>query len=71
MEDETGKKLKALTVFSLTIKYLIDDLIENLNKQIKNGVDKNDINWVLTVPAIWDEHAKQFMRTAAREVILL
>ncbi|KAH3897100.1 heat shock 70 kDa protein 12A-like [Dreissena polymorpha] len=67
LEDETGKKLKALTVFSLTIKYLMDDLMENLNKQVQNGVDKNYINWVLTVPAIWDEHAKQFMRTAARE----
>ncbi|XP_052229233.1 heat shock 70 kDa protein 12A-like [Dreissena polymorpha] len=38
-----------------------------LNKQIQNGVDKNDIHWVLTVPAIWNEHAKQFIRTAARE----
>ncbi|XP_052212853.1 heat shock 70 kDa protein 12A-like [Dreissena polymorpha] len=67
LEDETGKKLKALTVFSLTIKYLVDDVMDSLNKQITNGVNKNDINWVLTVPAIWDEHAKQFMRTAARE----
>ncbi|KAH3820948.1 hypothetical protein DPMN_122700 [Dreissena polymorpha] len=67
LEDETGKKLKALTVFSLTIKYLIDDVMDFLNKQITNGVNKNDINWVLTVPAIRDDHAKQFMRTAARE----
>ncbi|KAH3704812.1 heat shock 70 kDa protein 12A-like [Dreissena polymorpha] len=67
LEDETGKQLEALIVFSLTIKYLIDDLKESLNRQIQKGVDKNDIHWVLTVPAIWDEHAKQFMRTAARE----
>jgi hypothetical protein len=27
-----------------------------------------DIHWVLTVPAIWDEVAKKFMRKSAEEV---
>ena len=30
----------------------------------------NDIQWVLTVPAIWTPGAKQFMREAAYEVSL-
>lgn len=31
--------------------------------------DEKSIRWVLTVPAIWDENAKQFMREAAHKVI--
>lgn len=33
--------------------------------------DPLSIRWVLTVPAIWDENSKQFMREAAHRVILL
>jgi hypothetical protein len=29
---------------------------------------ENDIHWVLTVPAIWKDNAKQFMREAAQQV---
>ena len=31
-------------------------------------VERDDIFWVLTVPAIWDDSAKQFMREAAVNV---
>ena len=33
-----------------------------------NGFKADDIQWVLTVPAIWTPRAKQFMREAAYEV---
>ena len=29
---------------------------------------KDDIRWVITVPAIWRQEAKQFMREAAYQV---
>ena len=32
------------------------------------NLDESHIRWVLTVPAIWNEKAKQFMRMAAVEV---
>lgn len=31
-------------------------------------VNEDDIHWILTVPAIWADSAKQFMREAAYEV---
>ena len=34
----------------------------------KDVIRPCDINWVLTVPAIWSDAAKQFMREAAVEV---
>ncbi|KAK3611841.1 hypothetical protein CHS0354_040515 [Potamilus streckersoni] len=65
LESENGKGLPALTVFALTIEYLKNDLLENLNKETMDDLDRSLIRWVLTVPAIWDESAKQFMREAA------
>lgn len=29
---------------------------------------ETDLQWVITVPAIWDLRAKQFMRDAAKKV---
>ncbi|XP_069129241.1 heat shock 70 kDa protein 12A-like [Argopecten irradians] len=56
--------LPALDVFSAAIGYMKDHLLQTCNKQ---GLDllPHDIQWVLTVPAIWDDSAKLFMRKAA------
>lgn len=71
LEDASGNKLPAHTVFALSIKYLKDDLLEMSHKRISGDVLKDEnIHWVLTVPAIWDDAAKQFMREAAEEVSL-
>jgi hypothetical protein len=35
---------------------------------VDDGIRNSDIHWVLTVPAIWNDAAKQFMREAAEEV---
>lgn len=37
-----------------------------MNPHLAN--EENDVTWVLTVPAIWDEPAKQFMEEAAEKV---
>lgn len=59
--------MKALDIFSFAIKYLKDQAIGRLVKTLKN-VETNDIHYVLTVPAIWDDQAKIFMRKAAEKV---
>ena len=59
----------AIDVFSGAIKYLKDHLIKALNaRNACNEISADDINWVLTVPAIWSDPAKQFMREAAEKV---
>ncbi|XP_052779373.1 heat shock 70 kDa protein 12B-like [Mya arenaria] len=69
LKDETGKKgLPAKIVFSGAIRYLKNDLIKQSEKRISGGgLTDADIKWVLTVPAIWNDAAKQFMREAAEE----
>ncbi|XP_060589192.1 heat shock 70 kDa protein 12A-like [Ruditapes philippinarum] len=67
LEDETGKQLPAKTVFSLAIEFLKRDILEHCHKQILFVLKEDDIKWVLTVPAIWNDGAKQFMREAAEQ----
>ena len=67
IEDATGKKLVANKVFSASIKFLKNDLMKISEKRIAELTTK-DIHWVLTVPAIWNDSAKQFMREAAQNV---
>ena len=68
IKDEMGKSLQALKVFSLSIEYLANDVIASIQTSLSGDkLKKSDINWVLTVPAIWSDAAKQFMREAAKE----
>ncbi|KAL3885516.1 hypothetical protein ACJMK2_025569 [Sinanodonta woodiana] len=67
IKDETGKSVRAMTVFAMSISYLKEDLLRECNTRILDEISADDILWVLTVPAIWNESAKQFMREAAVE----
>ncbi|XP_060070185.1 heat shock 70 kDa protein 12A-like [Ylistrum balloti] len=67
VEEVTGKKtLPAIDVFSHAIRYLKDHLMQTIQKMVE-GINSNDIKFVITVPAIWDDRAKQFMREAAKK----
>lgn len=70
IEDEMGKSLPALRVFSLSIKYLTDHLIGICQDKVAGALTKEDFHWVITVPAIWSDAAKQFMRESAKEANL-
>jgi hypothetical protein len=59
--------MPAIQVFSGGIKFLKARLFRNFQECIPQLQD-GDIHWVLTVPAIWDEAAKKFMRKSAEEV---
>lgn len=63
-----GKLYPALKVFSHALKFFKDHVLQELFNQSTAKLTEEDITWVLTVPAIWRQPAKQFMRTAAYEV---
>lgn len=72
IKDATGKEMKAMDVFSICIKYLKNAMLSEMNLQIAEGkIIENDIDFVLTVPAIWGDEAKLFMREAAIKVSCL
>ena len=64
-----GQLVKAKTVFACAIKFLKEEAIKVICRQTgDDNYSANDIQWVLTVPAIWTPRAKQFMREAAYQV---
>lgn len=68
IKDETGKEMLAMDVFAAAIRYLMDHLQKACTERMYGGgVNDRDIRWVLTVPAIWDDAAKQFMRESAEK----
>ena len=68
LEDITGKTLSAVDVFTLSIKALVDHLLSMFNKQGKI-IHNDEVQWILTVPAIWTDTIKQFMRTRTEKVL--
>ncbi|XP_038132879.1 heat shock 70 kDa protein 12A-like [Cyprinodon tularosa] len=68
IKDASGKSMEALKVFSESLRFLKDDALTTI---IANTGGRkfipSDFTWVLTVPAIWDESAKQFMRKVAKQ----
>jgi len=67
LEDDKGNTMKAMKVFSAVIKHLKEHLLKSCQRR-DIGVPLDEIYWVLTVPAIWSDVAKQFMREAAEKV---
>ncbi|OWF51205.1 heat shock 70 kDa protein 12A-like [Mizuhopecten yessoensis] len=62
--ENVTKQMAAKTVFGESVKYLKNHLLSTLDTRGTTVVN-SDIHWVLTVPAIWKDNAKQFMREAA------
>jgi len=55
-----------MKVISESLKYIAGKAIEKLTEQVGKVV-KTKVRWVLTVPALWSEEHKFFMRSAAQE----
>lgn len=68
IEDEKGKTMEALKVFTSSIGYLKNELLTKCKNQTTD-INESEITWVLTVPAIWDDKSRQFMREAAEKVL--
>lgn len=73
-----GRTVRALDLFAVCLGYLRQTAMETMNsvRQSRNGTEApqyiaSQIQWVLTVPAIWNPTAKGFMREAAYIVSIL
>ncbi|XP_052097935.1 heat shock 70 kDa protein 12A-like [Mytilus californianus] len=72
---ESKKKMYAVDVFAAVISYLTGEVVKEEFMQSKKHKGTKykleDIHWVITVPAIWDQNAKLFMQDAARKAGIL
>ncbi|XP_039397843.1 heat shock 70 kDa protein 12B isoform X1 [Mauremys reevesii] len=65
LEAVNGKKVQALEVFAHALRFFKQHAVQELKDQCPSLQEKDAIRWVITVPAIWKQPAKQFMREAA------
>ncbi|XP_042193025.1 heat shock 70 kDa protein 12A isoform X2 [Callorhinchus milii] len=70
LEAANGKKVKALEIFAFALEFFKDHALQELSDQTGTKFDNADVRWVITVPAIWKQPAKQFMRHAAYKAAL-
>ena len=61
-----GKVIHAQRVFACALEHISGVAVARLQKTAPS-LSRNNVRWVLTVPAIWNDGAKQVMREAARD----
>lgn len=65
--DVMGRTVEASTVFAASLEAIKIQLIDTLHQHDK-AASEAEIRWVVTVPAIWPDDARAFMRNASKEV---
>ena len=69
--SSTGPMSGRLVVdlFADLLSFIRTEALDRLGKQTGSSIADEKICWVLTVPAIWDDAAKVFMRHAALKAV--
>ena len=62
--------MSARTIFSMAINYMRGHVMSALENSFPD-IKQRDVMFVITVPAIWNNASKQFMREAAFAVFML
>ena len=60
-------KINLRIIITEYLKMFSDDALKYYNQKGNTKYTKNDIKWIVTVPAIWNEYGKQFMRNCAKK----
>lgn len=66
-----GREMPLMTVISESLRFISQRALQKLEEQIGKCVNSKKIRWVLTVPALWSEEHKLFMRKAAVEAAII
>ena len=70
IEAANGKCLPAVDVYAMALKFLKDKALEQINKEGISRLSNKRIQWIITVPTIWTDVAKEVMRKAAKKVAI-
>ena len=66
-----GKRVPLIDVIKQTLLYVKGEALKECGRALPNGLTASECQWVVTVPAIWADEAKGFMRTAAYKAGLI
>uniref|UniRef100_A0A3P8QLQ7 Heat shock protein 12B n=1 Tax=Astatotilapia calliptera TaxID=8154 RepID=A0A3P8QLQ7_ASTCA len=65
LEAVNGQKVRAIDVFAHALRFFREHALKEVKDQSSSVLEGDEIRWVITVPAVWRQPAKQFMREAA------
>ena len=71
IEAANGKCLPAVDIFAMALKFLKDKATEQIHKEDISCLPNKRIQWIITVPAIWTDVAKDVMRKATIKVLFI
>ena len=60
-------KINLRIIIKEYLRLFSDDALKYYNRKGNTEYSKDDIKWIVTVPAIWNEYGKQFMRNCAKK----
>ena len=66
-----GSTWKLMDVVVKTLTYVKNEALKEAGRALPYGLDAKEVQWVVTVPAIWADVAKGFMRSAAYKAGLI
>eukprot|EP00752_Nemacystus_decipiens_P002189 g2083.t2 len=64
---EGGQQLPLIDVMATALRHFKEDVITHVSSESEVAHTVEDITWVVTIPAIYDDFAKRFMRIAAEK----
>jgi hypothetical protein len=56
--SNAGETLPLITAIAKTLEYLKEEALREINKSQITPLKLEDVQWVVTVPAIWSDDAK-------------
>uniref|UniRef100_H2LMS6 Heat shock protein 12B n=1 Tax=Oryzias latipes TaxID=8090 RepID=H2LMS6_ORYLA len=65
LEAVNGRRVRAIEVFAHALRFFRQHALKEVKDQSSSVLEGEEIRWVITVPAVWRQPAKQFMREAA------
>uniref|UniRef100_A0A7N8YPQ5 Heat shock protein 12B n=1 Tax=Mastacembelus armatus TaxID=205130 RepID=A0A7N8YPQ5_9TELE len=65
LEAVNGRRVRAIEVFAHALRFFREHALKEVKDQSSSVLEGEEIRWVITVPAVWRQPAKQFMREAA------
>ncbi|XP_056318219.1 heat shock 70 kDa protein 12B [Danio aesculapii] len=65
LKSVSGRRVQAIEVFAHALRFFREHALKEVKDQSSSVLEGNEVRWVITVPAVWRQPAKQFMREAA------
>ncbi|XP_072543675.1 heat shock 70 kDa protein 12B isoform X2 [Salminus brasiliensis] len=65
LESVSGRRVRAIEVFAHALRFFREHALKEVKDQSSSVLEGTEVRWVITVPAVWRQPAKQFMREAA------